>query len=65
MAGYILKAAKKSPWKSKNRDLWNPHPKQSKPNTVLNMQGIIYFSKLMADLFCNFTKKIWETFEGV
>ena len=45
MAGYILKAAIKSPFKSKRKDLCAPHPKHSTPKRVLLKQGIIYFSK--------------------
>ena len=62
MAGYILKAAKNSPWKSKNKERWKPQPKQSNPKMVLNRHGIIYFSKLIADLFAILLKKYDKRF---
>lgn len=45
IAGYILKASKKLPFKSNRKDLCKPQPKQSIFKNVLLKQGSMYSSK--------------------
>ena len=51
MAGYILKAAIKSPWITKKKALWKPQPKQSNPKICLFRHGNIKSSNEDINLF--------------
>ena len=54
MAGYILKAATKSPLNKSSTERCKPHPGHSTPKSFLFMQGIIYLSPLTQKQNSNF-----------